>query len=165
MANETVRTAISDLASADLVDSDWVIKTADEARRFLESFSWCRCIVSGSLDRYQPGIFALFLFEIEPAAEAADSSVWIMVGDVPPAYLDTLTNANGACAVQSYMGAMRDWVDAASAGESVEDLIPVYHRNSTKPIAPTSEYANMLRGRLDFLEREVLPLYADELEP
>jgi hypothetical protein len=165
LGNRRRQIPIDDLTTAGLADTDWLLETADEASKFLGSFTWCRRVGGGVLDRHEPGIFALFCFDIEPETKEVDSSVWIMVGDIPPAYLDTLSNANGAEAIRSYVDAMRDWVDAASTGQPTGQLIPVLYKKSTRPIDATPENAQMLRGRIDFIEREILPQYADELGP
>jgi hypothetical protein len=59
-----------------------------EARNYILSFSWCESI----LDSYFAGgvgkIFAIFLFNISPARTNVDKWMWVVVGDVPPAYRD-----------------------------------------------------------------------------
>ncbi|MGZ8695092.1 MAG: hypothetical protein ACXWYS_06600 [Gaiellaceae bacterium] len=59
---------------------------------------------------------------------------------------------------------MRRWVAAASAGEPVDDLIPVETSDGAAPIEATPERARELEGRLQYLEREILSEYADDLE-
>jgi hypothetical protein len=52
---------------------------------------------------------------------------------------------------------MQEWVDAARAGGSVADLIPVN-------VPPTVENAERLGRRLQFIDEEILSQYADDLE-
>ena len=60
-------------------------------------------------------------------------------------------------ALDAYLGKMQDWVDAVDEGRSVEDLLPVN-------AAPTKEYADLLRGRLEFIgERILMAEYRDQL--
>ena len=52
---------------------------------------------------------------------------------------------------------MLDWVDAAQKGKSVANLIPVN-------VPATKENAEMLRTRLDFLDKNILSEYEDDLK-
>jgi len=54
------------------------------------------------------------------------------------------------------MRAMQDWVEAAKAGRSVENLIPIN-------VPPTPENAARIESRLRFLDKEILSKYADDL--
>jgi hypothetical protein len=83
--------------------------------------------------------------------------VWVIVGDVPPAYITVEDAPNPATALDAYIGAMQEWVDAARAGGSVADLIPVN-------VPPTVENAERLGRRLQFIDEEILSQYADDLE-
>jgi hypothetical protein len=80
----------------------------------------------------------------------------VVVGDLPPAYIAVDDAPNPACALDSYIGAMEDWVDSVKAGRPVDHLIPVN-------IAPTAENAAKLASRLKFLDEEILSFYADDL--
>jgi hypothetical protein len=135
---------------------------AREAERFLRGHRWCRSIERGFFDRGWAGILAVFFFEIVPG-EAADRAVWVITGDLPPAYMDVESCPNGAAAIDGYISAMEGWIEAAMEGGPVEGLIPVYYINSFNPMPPTREHAGLLRSRLDFLKERILPGYADEL--
>lgn len=128
-----------------------------EAKEFLLGHKWCKRIKEGYLDIGVEGIFAVFYFEIEPADPSIDKQLWVIVGDLPPAYIVVEDNPNGACALDAYIGEMKEWVEAAKRGESVENLIPVN-------VPPNKEYAKMLEERLKFLEKKILSEYKDELK-
>jgi hypothetical protein len=48
-------------------------------------------------------------------------------------------------------------------GKPVDDLIPVCRRGSLDRVAPTKEYAEMLKRRLDFIDKHILSGLNDEL--
>lgn len=120
-----------------------------EAVNFIRSFAW-----SGDLlalyDGYQePDIIGVFLVHLRPAAAEVDEWLWIIVGDLPPAYLVTDDSPTWQQAVAGYIDEMQRWVDAAKTGASVDDLIPVN-------TPPTAEYAAMLESRLRTLRETLL---------
>lgn len=126
----------------------------EEAQRFLLSHSWCRAVRSLSLKKWIEGVFALFYAEIIPESEGnADEAVWVIVGDLPPAYLDMPSVPTVREAIDAYIGAMQEWVDAVREGKPVDELIPVYYRHSFVPVPPTLRFAEMLAVRLKHLEK------------
>lgn len=151
-------TPIKDLHQVTDEDVDWLRDRSVEAETFLLSHKWCDRIVNGWFDRSWPGLLAVFFFELVPTEGSfADKRVWVIVGDVPPAYIDISQCPNGACAIDGYVGAMREWARHVKEGKSVENDIPVN--------APaTLKYARMLERRLKFMDREIFPQYKDELE-
>ncbi len=155
---------LADLLDSDVEDATELKDMAAEAEGFLLSHKWCQSIRQGYFDRGWSGILAVFYFEIKPATKSADDAVWVIVGDLPPAYLDVVTCPNGAAAVDGYVGAMREWVEHVKAGKSVKGLIPVFVRDSLLPVPSTLEFAEMLEGRLDFIEEHILAQFEDELE-
>lgn len=130
---------------------------AREALAFIRGFSWCDAV----LDLYEgiadPDILGVFLTRIRPARPDVDEWLWIIVGDLPPAYLVTDRAPNPACALDGYIGLMREWVNAAERGASVDDLIPVN-------VPPTREYAKMLGGRLRVLSEFLQENFRDDLQ-
>lgn len=129
---------------------------AVRAREFLEQQTWCRSVRRGFLDAGWDGILGVFYFEFEPAAGVPDNTVWVITGDIPPAYICS-DNPNGISALHAYVCEMKRWVNAVRKGRSVAELIPVN-------VAPTKEYAEMLSGRLDFIERNLLAPRADDVD-
>ena len=128
----------------------------DEARTYLKSFSWVRNIKAEYFGLGVDKIVGVFLFEITPSRKDVDDKVWVIVGDLPPAYITAEDAPNPAAALDAYIGAMEEWVAAAKGGASVEGLIPVN-------VAPTPENAKRLEKRLEFLDKEILSNYADDL--
>lgn len=127
-----------------------VLELIDKASSFLLSHSWCTAIVNGWLGREWGHILGIFLFEITPVDSEVDDVVWVVVGDVPPAYIDIESAVNIEQVVAAYIDIMMDWVECVEAGSSVEEVYPV-------AVPPTLEYANMLRTRLELISNRILP--------
>ncbi|GIV14997.1 MAG: hypothetical protein KatS3mg022_0432 [Armatimonadota bacterium] len=126
---------------------------AKEARDFLLAHSWCRTVRSLSLRKWVEGIFALFYAEIEPEpGSGADEAVWVIVGDLPPAYIDVFSATTAREALEAYMGLLEEWVEAVRVGEPLDELMPIYHRYSLVPVPPTLRFAEMMSLRLQFLQ-------------
>ncbi len=128
----------------------------EEATNYLKAFPWVRGIKAAYLGIGVSRIVGVFLFEIIPSRRDVDDKVWVIVGDLPPAYITAEESPNPAAALDAYIGAMEQWVEAAKAGRTVEDLIPVN-------VPPTAENAARLESRLRFLDQEILSKYADDL--
>ena len=122
-----------------------------EARQFLSGFSWCSGIEDVRVGFAVPGVIGVFLTRIRPARPEVDAILWVVVGDLPSAYLVTDEALTLGAALETYISEMRRWVEAVLADRTLEGVIPV-------EAEPTHEHAQMMAKRLYFLEREVLPL-------
>jgi hypothetical protein len=128
------------------------------ARRYIGSFQWCKEIAECQIGNVAvAGVVAVFLFKIVPAQRKVDEWLWVIVGDLPPAYFAADEARTPAEALGLYIEEMQLWVDAVKAGRSVRELIPVETRDGTAPIEPSPELAEKLEARLRYLEREALP--------
>jgi hypothetical protein len=125
-----------------------------EAEAYLCSFDWCESVAESYFGLGIGGVVAVFLLRIVPKREGVDEWIWIVVGDLPPAYLVTDDNPRPVSALEAYVAEMSAWVNAVENGQSVDDLIPVN-------VPPTHESAQQLRKRLTFLRAKVIPLYPD----
>jgi hypothetical protein len=120
-----------------------------DACEYLLSFKWCKSIRRAWFGRGVGGIYAVFLFKIAPSSKKVDKLLWVIVGDIPSAYLVVDESATPLAALRNYVELMQEWVDTVKADKSVDDCIPVN--------APaTLEYANLLRRRLNFMRKEFL---------
>ncbi len=119
------------------------------AERYLSSFSWCGSIREGYEGIVAPPMVGVFLFSIDPIGHDAEPWLWVVVGDIPPAYLVTDDASTPDEALEAYIEEMRSWTNAVRLGLSTEDVIPVN-------APPTTAFADMLETRLtmlqDFLE-------------
>jgi len=122
---------------------------ATEAKQYLLSFEWCREIKESWFGWGVGGVCAIFLFEIVPANRGVDSWFWVIVGDLPSAYLVLDGSPTPMKALDTYVELMQEWVDAVHEGKSTDDLIPV-------EAAATPENADLLQRRLVFLREKVL---------
>jgi hypothetical protein len=134
-----------------VVDTNLLREMAKKAHEFRREQEWCERIDHEYLAYGVGGVVAVFLFQITPSSEDVDSCLWVVVGDLPPAFLVVDDNSTVADALDGYCSEMEAWVEAAETGESVDDLIPVN-------APPTPANVEQLKGRLRFLRTEILPL-------
>jgi hypothetical protein len=126
-------------------------EVAVEARNFVSSHEWCNRVDRLYLAYGVGGIVAVFLVEVTPHSDEVDKCLWVIVGDLPPAYIVVDDNPTAADALDAYCSEMEAWVEAAKEGASVDELIPVN-------VPPTREYAEQLGGRLRYIRSKILPL-------
>ena len=122
----------------------------DRARHFISDFKWCRSIKNEYFGYGIGGILAVFLFEIDPISDQVDEFVWVVVGDIPPAYLTSLENFTWEDALEGYVEEMSKWIEAVEQNQPVDKLIPVN--------APSTQaYAELLKTRLAIIKESILP--------
>lgn len=126
-----------------------------EAREYLLYYNWCESILEEYVGLFVNRILGIFLFRIVPTRIDVDEWIWVVVGDLPPAYLTCDQCPTPVAALDGYIGAMTEWVDAAAQGKSVADLIPVN-------VPATLDNADLLRKRLEFLDKNILSKYPDD---
>ncbi len=137
----------------DAEDTELLQRMLGEATEYLEAFDWCRSIEESYFGLGVSGVVAVFLFRIRPKREGIDDLLWVVVGDLPSAYLVTDNSPSPSLALECYVELMSEWVEAATKGQAIDDLIPVN-------VAPTLENAKLLQGRLEFLSAKIIPLYS-----
>lgn len=122
----------------------------NEARQYLEFYNWVLSIKDEYFGYGAEGIIYIFLFEIEPGRPEINRWIWVIVGDVPPTYIPADDARTPFEALDGYIGALEEWVEAARKGKSVAKLIPVN-------VDANPANAEMLAGRLKFLDERILP--------
>lgn len=150
-------TAAALMRGEDAEETAGLRELLEEATAYLNRFNWHRGLKEAYLGIGIAKILGVFLFEVVPAGEDVDDKVWVIVGDLPPAYITTEEAPNPATALDAYIGAMEEWVEAAREGRGVEGLIPVN-------VPPTAENADQLESRLSFLDEEILSQYEEDLK-
>lgn len=121
-----------------------------DAKDYVSNLSWCRSIGESFVSEVAiGGVVAVFLLRIEPASPDVDRELWVIVGDLPPAYLVTDQATDGEAALRLYIGEMRRWVDGVRNQLDLENVIPV-------EAPPTAENADVLETRLDYIEYHIL---------
>src|SRR5947208_545161 len=107
---------------AELADPG-VIEMAEEAEQFLAGQRWCKRITGRWLAWALVDKAAVFFFHLEPIRKEIDDQLWVIVGDVPPAYLVCDNAHTWQEALDAYATEMMEWVKAVREGRSVADVI------------------------------------------
>ncbi|HEX3085709.1 MAG TPA: hypothetical protein VHP99_14350 [Pyrinomonadaceae bacterium] len=142
-------TPIEQMSGDSKKDTLLLKEMAGEAREFLLSFKWCRNIRRSWFGWGVGGVCAVFFFEIDRSSKKVDQWLWVIVGDLPPAYLVVDASPTPLAALANYVDLMQEWADAVKDKRPVNDCIPVN--------APaTREYADLLQRRLNFIRKEFL---------
>jgi hypothetical protein len=131
---------------------------AAQAEAYLSGFAWCQSIKAKYFGAGVGQVLAVFLFNIVPSQANADEWVWVVVGDIPPAYLVIDDCKTPSSALVAYIREMRRWIQLAMLGRTSSEVIPVN--------APaTAEWARKLEKRMNFLQENILPRFQeDEIE-
>ena len=125
---------------------------AQEAQEYLQGFSWCKGIREGYYGGGFGGVVAVFVFRIIPSAPEVDEWLWIVVGDLPPAYLVTDMIKTPSQALVAYVREMSNWIERIKRGRRSEDVIAVN-------LAPTWENAAALEERLRIIREAIVPAF------
>jgi hypothetical protein len=141
---------------ADQISNPEVAELAERASAFLLSHRWCRSVTSVHLGWAIAGVVGVFQLKLVPARADVDDTLWVVVGDLPPAYLVLDQSPSWRDALENYVYEMRKWVSAVRKGEPLTDIIPVN-------VEPTLSWANELDGRLSFISDRILNPAAGEI--
>jgi hypothetical protein len=157
-------TALTEFVAEDEEETAEVREMAERAARFLRSFDWCDDVVEVWVgDVTADSVVAVFLCRIVADRDGVPEWLWVVVGDVPPAYVVVDDAPNPASALDAYVGEMQEWVAAAKRGEPVDNLIPVLDADGTRELPPTPETAEELERRLGLIDAEILSGCRDDL--
>jgi len=130
-----------------------------EAKDYVASFGWAPPVTEAHMGIGIGGVVAVFLLRLaEPVGEEGDRHLWVIVGDLPPAYLvtDGIDGPLGALAV--YCDLMSDWAEAVKSGSSLDECFPVR-------APPDSDHAEMLLDRVRFMRERIIAQRARRQEP
>lgn len=145
---------LPDIVGDDAADTALLRAMAKSARDYITSFNWCPPIRVSYLASGVGGIVAIFLFEFTSKIQDTDDRLWVIVGDLPSAYLVVEPVDSPQRALERYCELMEDWI----AG--IRDLTPL---GKAFPVAaePTPENAELLERRIAFLLAEIIPRMAE----
>jgi hypothetical protein len=146
---------VENLFGEDPEDTRLLKSMAVDAEEYLRAFAWCQSVEERYFGAGVGGIVAIFLFGIVPDRARVDEWLWVVVGDLPSAYLVTDDCKLPSEALEGYIAEMRKWVRLAKAGRTSPAVIPVN-------VPATAEWAKELEGRLSFLEKNILPRFRDD---
>jgi hypothetical protein len=121
-----------------------VIELAKEAESFLAGQRWCKTITGRYLAWALAPKVGVFYFQLEPVRNGDDKELWVIVGDLPPAYIVCDNAQTWQQALDAYAVEMMEWVKAVREGRSVDNVIPVN-------VPPNLEYADMLETRCNLI--------------
>jgi hypothetical protein len=139
----------SKIEGEDAEDTALLREMAAEARAYMEEFEWCPAIESIHLALGVGGVVGVFLFQFAEVIEDDDDALWVVVGDLPSAYVIVEPGDDGISALERYCELMEDWAYNVLKGKSLEDSFPV-------EAEATQEHAQMLRDRIVFLRSEII---------
>ncbi|HTZ74113.1 MAG TPA: hypothetical protein VMB47_09345 [Candidatus Aquilonibacter sp.] len=142
------------LAEGDDENARLLKSMAADAEKYLSSFSWCRSIESRYFGYGIGKILSIFLYRITPAMSGFDSWLWVVVGDIPPAYLVVDECQTPSQALSAYLHEMTRWVKLAEKGRESRDVIPVN-------VPATPKWARELGARLEFIRLNLLPYFKE----
>ncbi|MDQ2799460.1 MAG: hypothetical protein M3Y13_07450 [Armatimonadota bacterium] len=133
-----------------------VIELARRAEQFLAGHRWCKSISERYLAWALAPQTGVFFFRLIPAYKGVDKELWVIIGDLPPAYIVCDKAQSWQEALDAYGVEMMKWVEAVRNGRSITKLIPVNAE-------PTSEYANMLETRIKLIWKLIVDVPPETL--
>lgn len=146
---------VESMSGDDEEDSTLLRSMLDDARNYLQSFPWCNSIVESYFAAGIGKIFAIFLFRIRTNNPKVPQWMWIVVGDIPSAYLPLEDCPSGGAVFRTYVDGMQRWVQSVREGREItgDDSIPPVN------VPATLEWAEDLAGRLKLLQKLIPPLF------
>ena len=131
-----------------------VVALHKEAENYLLGFKWCAETKGSFLYNNYGKIFCIFLFEITNTQSSEDNFLWIIVGDIPPMYLDSYGPRTTREVVEDYIGLSEDWINHIKAEKGVDGCYPFN-------VEPTIEMAELLEKKVLFMKNELLTNMVD----
>jgi hypothetical protein len=151
---------VAKIKGDDAVDTRLLRKMSEEAKRYISSFSWCGSVIDSYFAGGVGGIFAVYFFHIQPSRQGINPWIWIMVGDIPPAYLPLDDCSSPAEAFRTYIRGMSKWVEFARESKTGTAAQGVPAVN----VPATPEWAERLNQKLYGLTIAVQGVFQDEDE-
>jgi hypothetical protein len=146
---------VEQMAGEDEEETALLRQMLQEAKSYALSFTWCDaiadCYFGGGIGK----IIAIFLFKISTRRPEVDPWIWIIVGDIPPAYLPLEDCGSPKVAFDTYVDGMGRWAKLARQGQTdttADDVPPVN-------VPATPEWAEQLEGRLRLLNEIASPFF------
>jgi len=141
---------VPNISGDDANDTALLLDMARSAREYITAFAWCPPITGLYLAHGVGGIVAVLFIEFARKIKGTDDRLWIIVGDLPSAYLVVEPDDSPGDALERYCGLMEDWIGAVRDGGELNDVYPV-------SAEPTQENASLLERRVAFLLAEIIP--------
>lgn len=141
---------IEAITADDPEEADRLRGLAVEALDYIQGFSWCPPLRQVLLAYGIGDVIGLFLVRFAEPAGGVDDALWVVSGDLPPAYFVTDDAPTAAEALNTYCDLMDSWVEAVLEGGDLNEAFPV-------EAEPTAENAEALRRKLDFIRQHLIP--------
>jgi hypothetical protein len=141
---------VGQMVGDDQEDTDLLAASLAQAKNFLLSRKWCLGIGEMYFGAGLGGVVSVFLASIDPVPKGVDEWLWVIVGDIPPAYLVLDDCLTPFVALETYIELMQDWIDLARDGITSPEVIPL-------DVSATPENAELLQRRMDSLRNTVVP--------
>ena len=127
-----------------------------EARAYICGFKWSPDNPKFYLAYGVGDVVAVTLAAFDRKIDGVDDRLWVVVGDLPSAYLVVEDSDCAREALSRYCDMMEDWVRAVEASSGFDNVFPV-------PAARTKENADLLRRRVEFLRSHITPHVSDSV--
>lgn len=131
-----------------------VSKLLIESENYLQGHHWCTKIHKRWLFINLGKVLCIFLYEIENDQSPEDNLLWVVTGDLPPMYLDTINATTTHEVVSGYVNLVQDWIEHAEKDLPMDDCYPLESGTSTESIG-------MLKKRIDMLKTVIEPEIED----
>ena len=141
---------VADLIGADGEDNLLLHKMADEALSYIRSFTWCPPIKATYLAYGIGGIIAVFLVKFDEKIQGTDDCLWVIVGDLPSAYIVVEPQDSAREALERYCQLMDDWIKQVREKGDFKDAFPI-------SVERTTVNADLLRSRVNFILDKIIP--------
>ncbi len=139
-----------EMVGDDETDTQQLREMLGWAEAYMRSFHWCPPVIERYLAFGIGGVVAVFLFKLGRKINEIDDWLWVVVGDLPSAYLVTDRARNAREVLSLYCELMDDWARAALSGRTADKIFPV-----NAPATP--EVARMLLSRMQFIREQIIP--------
>ncbi|HRF59063.1 MAG TPA: hypothetical protein PLH94_04005 [Fimbriimonadaceae bacterium] len=131
---------------------------AERASRFLAAHDWCQDILGVWYARSMQSLDVLYVqFRSD---EAETDHAWVVVGDVPPAYLDADDIKNAIQALHGYADEVQRWCDKVLGTDYEDPVMPLRDPASWELLPETEENAR----RLEVLVGRIVDFIAENAE-
>ncbi len=144
---------VPNIVGDDPEDTELLRSMAKTAQDYIGSFSWCPPISGMYLTYGVGGVVAVFQVEFARKIQGTDDKLWIVVGDLPSAYLVVEPGDDPGLALERYCELMDQWIAAVRSSSDFRDVFPV-------TTEPTLKNAESLNRRIDVLRTEIIPRIA-----
>ena len=151
---------VEQMAGEDEEDTALLRLMLNDARNYILAFAWCDSILESYFAAGVGKILAIFLFKISTTNPEVPPWEWVVVGDIPSAYLPLEDCPSSKAVFHTYLEGMGRWVALAREGREAgpADGIPPVN------VPATFEWAEDLDGRLRLLKKLLQPHFEDGTE-